>query len=91
MKCAPDTEAANSRLAPLVAHNSLAMNRSVLQVAKHFVNGETLTDGALNRVEAVIRAYDPCLSCSTHAVGQMPLQVRLIGADGSILNEVTRG
>ena len=53
-------------------HNNLAMNRSVLQVAKHFVHGKRLTPGMLNRVEAVIRCYDPCLSCSTHALGQMP-------------------
>ncbi len=51
--------------------NNLAMNRSVLQVAKHFVHGNRLTPGMLNRVEAVIRCYDPCLSCSTHAFGQM--------------------
>jgi NAD-reducing hydrogenase large subunit len=44
----------------------------------------------LNRVEAVIRCYDPCLSCSTHAIGQMPLQVRLVSADGSVLHELTR-
>jgi len=49
-------------------HNNLAMNRSVQQVAKHYVNGRKLSEGMLNRVEAVIRAYDPCLSCSTHAL-----------------------
>jgi len=68
-------------------HNSLAMNRSVLQVAKHFVDGEHLTDGALNRVEAVIRAYDPCLSCSTHAAGQMALRLQLVAPDGRVLDE----
>ncbi|HEX2908065.1 MAG TPA: Ni/Fe hydrogenase subunit alpha, partial [Phototrophicaceae bacterium] len=56
-------------------HNNLAMNRGVLQVAKHYVNGAKLQEGMLNRVEAVIRCYDPCLSCSTHAAGQMPLHV----------------
>ena len=45
----------------------------------------------LNRVEAGIRAYDPCLSCSTHAVGQMPLQVELVAADGTVLDTVGRG
>ena len=68
-------------------HNSLAMNRSVLQVARHFVDGEKLTEGALNRVEAVIRAYDPCLSCSTHAAGQMALRLQLVAPDGHILDE----
>jgi NAD-reducing hydrogenase large subunit len=45
----------------------------------------------LNRVEHGIRCYDPCLSCSTHAVGQMPLHVRLIAPDGMVLSEITRG
>jgi NAD-reducing hydrogenase large subunit len=70
--------------------NNLAMNRSVLQVAKHFVHGERLTPGALNRVEAVIRAYDPCLSCSTHALGQMALRIQLLSASGEMLDEVVR-
>jgi NAD-reducing hydrogenase large subunit len=70
--------------------NNLAMNRSVLQVARHYVHGEKLTRGMLNRVEAVIRAYDPCLSCSTHALGQMALQVQLIAADGGVVDEVSR-
>ncbi|HVU45719.1 MAG TPA: Ni/Fe hydrogenase subunit alpha [Terracidiphilus sp.] len=70
--------------------NNLAMNRSVLQVAQHYVDGEKLTHGMLNRVEAVIRAYDPCLSCSTHALGQMALKIQLVAADGAILDEVSR-
>jgi NAD-reducing hydrogenase large subunit len=70
--------------------NNLAMNRSVLQVAQHYVKGEKLSRGMLNRVEAVIRAYDPCLSCSTHALGQMALQVQLVGADGAVLDEICR-
>jgi NAD-reducing hydrogenase large subunit len=71
-------------------HNSVAMNRSVLQVAKHFVRGERLAPGMLNRVEAVIRTYDPCLSCSTHALGAMPLQVQLMDSDGKVLDEISR-
>lgn len=70
--------------------NNLAMNKSVLQVAQHYVQGEKLTHGMLNRVEAVIRAYDPCLSCSTHAVGQMALKVQLLGPEGTVLDEVAR-
>jgi NAD-reducing hydrogenase large subunit len=70
--------------------NNLAMNRSVLQVAQHYVQGEKLTRGMLNRVEAVIRAYDPCLSCSTHALGQMALKVQLIGPDGAVVDEICR-
>lgn len=72
-------------------HNNMAMNRGVLQVARHFVHEGSFTEGALNRVEAVIRAYDPCLSCSTHAAGHMALQLQLLGADGRVLDEECRG
>ena len=71
-------------------HNNLAMNRSVLQVARQYVNGKKLNQGMLNRVEAVIRAYDPCLACSTHALGQMAMQVQLIAPDGEVLDTLTR-
>jgi NAD-reducing hydrogenase large subunit len=71
-------------------HNNLAMNRGVLQVAKYFIKGADITDGMLNRVEAVIRAYDPCLSCSTHAIGQMPLHVQLIAPNGEVVDERKR-
>ncbi|HEX7617841.1 MAG TPA: Ni/Fe hydrogenase subunit alpha, partial [Verrucomicrobiae bacterium] len=66
-------------------HNNLAMNRAVLSVAKKYVKGNELKEGMLNRVEAAIRCYDPCLSCSTHAVGQMPLHVQLIAPGGTVL------
>ena len=59
-------------------HNNLAMNRSVRQVAEHFIDGNHLKEGMLNRVSAVVRAYDPCLSCSTHADGTLALDVRVI-------------
>lgn len=71
-------------------HNHLAMNRGVLQVARHFVDGTKITDGALNRVEALIRTFDPCLSCSTHAAGRMPLHVQLIDASGAVVDERRR-
>lgn len=72
-------------------HNNPAMDRGVLQVAQRFVKGEKLEDGMLNRVEAVIRAYDPCLSCSTHAAGQMPMQIELVTPDGAVVDKVMRG
>ncbi len=65
--------------------NNLAMNRSVEQAAMHFVNPKSLSEGMLNRVEAAIRAYDPCLSCSTHALGKMPLEVVVLNREGEIL------
>ncbi len=71
-------------------HNNFAMDRSVLDVAKRYVNQAQITEGMLNRVEAVIRAFDPCLSCSTHAVGQMPLQIQLLSPDGAVVQEVKR-
>jgi NAD-reducing hydrogenase large subunit len=71
-------------------HNNLAMNRSVRQVAQHYVKGAHLQEGMLNRVEAVIRCYDPCLSCSTHAIGRMPLHIQLLGPAGEVLDEVER-
>jgi NAD-reducing hydrogenase large subunit len=70
--------------------NNLAMNRTVLQIAQHYVHGPQIPEGMLNRIEAGIRAFDPCLSCSTHAVGSMPLQVTLIGPGAEILDEVRR-
>jgi len=71
-------------------HNNLAMNRGVLQVAQRYVDGTNLSEGMLNRVEAVIRTYDPCLSCSTHAIGQMPLHIQLRAPDGTVVNEIKR-
>jgi NAD-reducing hydrogenase large subunit len=71
-------------------HNNLAMNRGILQTAKQYVDGKRLTEGMLNRVEAVIRTFDPCLSCSTHALGMMPLQIELRSADGALLDELRR-
>ena len=71
-------------------HNNYAMDRSVFEVAKQFVHGTSLNEGMLNRVEAVIRAFDPCLSCSTHAIGQMPLQIQLIAPDGAVVEEIKR-
>jgi NAD-reducing hydrogenase large subunit len=70
--------------------NNLAMNRTVAQIARHYIQGSQISEGMLNRVEAGIRAYDPCLSCSTHAAGAMPLQVTLVASDGSVLDEARR-
>ncbi len=72
-------------------HNSLAMNKGVYQVARYFVHGEKIDEGMLNRVEAVIRTFDPCLSCSTHAFGQMPMNIQLLSPDGQVLDQLQRG
>ena len=70
--------------------NNLAMNRTVAQIAKHYVKDGRIEEPILNRVEAGIRAFDPCLSCSTHAFGQMPLHVELRRVDGTLLQEIRR-
>jgi NAD-reducing hydrogenase large subunit len=71
--------------------NNLAMNRTVAQIARHYIRGGSkIPEGMLNRLEAGIRAFDPCLSCSTHAAGQMPLLVRVLGPDGALVDEIAR-
>lgn len=70
--------------------NNMAMNRTVQQIAKAYLNGSKLNEGLLNRIEHGIRVFDPCLSCSTHAVGQMPLHVQLIAPDGEVVAEKVR-
>jgi len=72
-------------------HNNLAMNQSIRQVADAYVDGNNLQEGMLNRVEAVIRCFDPCLSCASHAFGQMPLAIELVDAEGRVVDRLTRG
>jgi NAD-reducing hydrogenase large subunit len=72
-------------------HNNLAMNQSIRQVAEAYVDGTKLTEGMLNRVEAVIRCYDPCLSCASHAFGQMPLVIELRDSAGQVVDRLARG
>lgn len=69
-------------------HNNAAMNMAVGEVARAFVKGDKLTEGVLNRVEAAIRCYDPCLSCATHALGKMPLAIQLVSHAGVVLDSV---
>jgi NAD-reducing hydrogenase large subunit len=71
--------------------NNEGMNRAVGWVAEHVISGHReVTEGMLNQVEVAIRAYDPCLSCATHALGKMPLHVRVENARGELVNEVFR-
>ena len=71
--------------------NNYAMNKAVTDVAMRYVDGKTLAEPMLNKVEAAIRCYDPCLSCSTHAVGQMPLSIELRDAAGALVDQLARG
>jgi NAD-reducing hydrogenase large subunit len=71
-------------------HNNWAMSNAVDSVAKTYVHGPDVKEGMLNRVEAAIRAYDPCLSCSTHAIGQMPIQVEILAQNGQLIRTLQR-
>ncbi len=71
-------------------HNNQAMNEAVRSVAREYLDGHELSEGLLNHIEVAIRAYDPCLSCATHALGKMPLQATLLGAGGDVLDRVRK-
>jgi len=71
-------------------HNNLAMNAGIKQVADAYVDGNDVKEGMLNRVEAVIRCYDPCLSCASHAFGQMPMVIDIQDATGRVVKRLTR-
>ncbi len=70
--------------------NNTGMNESVRQVAAEYLSGQELTEPLLNNLEVAIRAYDPCLSCATHAVGKMPLQLELLDAEGKIIDKLVK-
>jgi NAD-reducing hydrogenase large subunit len=72
------------------AQNNLAMNMAVEQTARRFISPRSIDEGMLNRVEAAIRCFDPCLSCSTHAIGQMPLIIEIRNQAGDLLHRLER-
>jgi NAD-reducing hydrogenase large subunit len=78
----------SANLIVATGHNNLAIGRSVEQVAKRYVHGNRLEEGMLNRVSAVVRAFDPCLSCSTHAAGLPAVRVELVGPSGELLDAI---
>ena len=71
-------------------NNNQAMNEAIRAVAARFLTGREVTEGLLNHIEVAIRAYDPCLSCATHALGQMPLEVELRDAEGALLSSLRK-
>jgi NAD-reducing hydrogenase large subunit len=71
-------------------NNNRAMNQSIRRVALDHLDGHELTEPLLNYIEVAIRAYDPCLSCATHALGKMPLEVELVEADGTVADRLWR-
>jgi NAD-reducing hydrogenase large subunit len=72
-------------------NNNQAMNEAIRAVATQFLDGRELTEGLLNHIEVALRAYDPCLSCATHALGEMPLEVELVDADGALVSRARKG
>jgi NAD-reducing hydrogenase large subunit len=86
----PDDLITMCNLIVSTTHNNQAMNEAVRSVAREYLDGKELTEGLLNRIEVAIRAFDPCLSCATHALGKMPLDVVLLDADGGLADHVTR-
>ncbi len=71
-------------------NNNQAMNESIRQVANHYLDGKQLTEPLLNQIEVAIRAYDPCLSCATHAMGKMPLEIQLLDVNGKLVDRMEK-
>ncbi len=86
-----DDQIVMANLIVSTTNNNEPMNRAVEKVAKDHLSGVEITEGLLNRIEVAIRAYDPCLSCATHALGQMPLTVELVDCSGNLIDRKARG
>ena len=71
-------------------NNNHAMNEAVRAVAARYIDGKQVTEGLLNHLEVAIRAYDPCLSCATHALGKMPLELELVDAEGAVIDRIAK-
>ena len=84
-------QVARANLIVSTTHNNHAMNIAIREVAKKYLDGHTLTEGLLNHIEVAVRAFDPCLSCATHAMGKMPLMVELVDAEGTVVDKLVRG
>ncbi len=85
-----DDQVLRANLIVSTTHNNQALNEAIRQVAKRYLDGRKLTEGLLNHIEVAIRAFDPCLSCATHALGKMPLAVDLMDAEGVTIDTLSR-
>jgi len=85
-----DDQIVSANLIVSTTHNNQAMNTAVREVARQYLDGSTLTEGLLNHIEVAIRAFDPCLSCATHALGKMPLEVELVDAGGKAIDRLVK-
>jgi len=86
----PNGQLTKVNLIVSTGHNNWAMSKAVDSVAKTYIKGPDVKEGMLNRVEAAIRAYDPCLSCSTHAIGQMPIQLEVYDVENRLTQTLKR-
>jgi len=84
-------QVARANLIVSTTHNNQAMNTAIREVARQYLDGRKLTEGLLNHIEVAVRAFDPCLSCATHAIGKMPLAVQLVDAEGTVVDSMARG
>ncbi|MFA7270137.1 MAG: Ni/Fe hydrogenase subunit alpha [Sterolibacterium sp.] len=85
-----DDQVIRANLIVSTTHNNQPMNEAIRQVAKQYLSGNKISEGLLNHIEVAIRCFDPCLSCATHALGQMPLEVSLIDAEGKLLDRMLK-
>ncbi len=85
-----DDQIVRANLIVSTTHNNQAMNEAIREVAKKYLDGRQLTEGLLNHIEVAIRCFDPCLSCATHALGRMPLELELIDAEGTQIDRIAR-
>jgi NAD-reducing hydrogenase large subunit len=83
-------EVIRANLIVSTTHNNQAMNEAIRQVARQYLDGHEVTEGLLNHIEVAIRAFDPCLSCATHALGRMPLEVSIVSHDGTPVDRMFR-
>lgn len=79
-----------ANLVVATVQNNPAIDLSVNEVAKEFVQNGKIKEGVLNMVEMAIRSYDPCLSCATHMIGQMPLEIELVAINGTVVDRIGR-
>jgi NAD-reducing hydrogenase large subunit len=85
-----DDQVVRANLIVSTTHNNQAMNEAIRHVAKRYLDGRKVTEGLLNHIEVAIRAFDPCLSCATHALGRMPLHIELFDAEGQCIDRLVK-
>jgi NAD-reducing hydrogenase large subunit len=85
-----DSLVTKANLIVSTTNNNQAMNESIRQVASHYLDGNQLTEPLLNQIEVAIRAYDPCLSCATHAMGKMPLEISLVDENNELVDRLEK-